>query len=158
MFKPDPKFKNEVKAEWTGSKASGYRQMSGKSFASKTNKSKYGNIRTEYNGIKYDSIFEAETAQELDWLLQAKEIKEWKRQIRVPLKVNGVFIATYIVDFLYIDKHDQRIYLEAKGFPTEVFKMKWKIFMATLNEFDPGAEAIIKKQTSKKYIKKISKR
>lgn len=145
MFKPDPKTKPQVKEEWTGNtvSASSYRQMGLKGFRKKK---KYHNVTTEYNGIKYDSKLEAKTAQDLDWQLRSGDIKEWKRQVKIPLKVNGVFIANYYCDFRYVDKNGQVVYLEAKGMETELFRLKWKIFTATIHEIDPGAEMIIVKQ------------
>lgn len=134
MFKPDPKEKNPIINSWRETGMKGWRS-----------KAKFRNVTTEYRGIKYQSKLEAKTAQDLDWKLKAGEIKEWKRQVKIPLKVNGVFIANYYIDFFYIDKNDTHVYLECKGMEMELWKLKWKIFIATLNEIDPGAEAIVLK-------------
>ncbi len=142
MFNPDPKIKNEVKEQWQGSQSTGYKETRMKGFRTKN---KYHNVTTEYNGIKYDSKLEAKTAQELDWRLKAKDIKEWKRQVKIPLKVNGVLICNYYVDFFYIDKNDTHVFLEVKGVELPLWKLKWKLFTALINEIDMGAELIILK-------------
>lgn len=141
-FKPDPKIKNEVKEQWQGSQSTGYRQSRIKGFRSK---SKFNNVTTEYGGIKYDSKLEAKIAQDLDWKLKAKEIKSWKRQVKIPLRVNGVLICNYYVDFFYIDKNDTHVYAEAKGMELPLWQLKWKLFTALINEIDMGAELIVLK-------------
>jgi hypothetical protein len=44
---------------------------------------KFNAKKTEYNGLRYDSKLEVEKAMELDWMLKAKEIKSWERQVKV---------------------------------------------------------------------------
>lgn len=144
MFKPDPKIKKEAKEEWTGKSmsASSYRQMGVKGFRKKK---KYHNVTTEYNGIKYDSKLEAKIAQDLDWQLKSGDIKEWKRQVKIPLIVNGVHITNYYIDFIYVDKHGQKVYLEAKGMELTTWIIKWRLLTALIHEIDPGAEMQIVK-------------
>lgn len=142
MFNPDPKIKPTT-IEPIKKAASSVRQFGVKGFRTKN---KYNNVRTEYNGIKYDSKLEAQTAQELDWRLKAKDIKEWRRQVKIPLKVNEVFIANYYIDFIYTDKYDQVHYLEVKGLELPLWQMKWRLLTALINEIEPGAELEIIKQ------------
>jgi hypothetical protein len=66
-FNPDPKIKPTNKEPFKGIAPTTYRQFGVKAFRTK---SKYNNVRTEYNGIKYDSKLEAQTAEELDWRLK----------------------------------------------------------------------------------------
>ena len=108
-------------------------------------KSKYKNVKQEYKGKKYDSKFEAKIAQDLDWQLESGELIKVERQVKIPLTVNGIFICNYYVDFKVTDKHGGVKYIEAKGLETDVFKIKKKLLLATLNEFDPGAEYLIVK-------------
>ena len=61
--------------------------------------SKYKNQRSTYDGYTYQSKLEAEYAQQLDWMLKAKEIKSWRRQVPLELRVNGHLVTTYRVDF-----------------------------------------------------------
>lgn len=64
-------------------------------------KSKYRNVKTEYNGVMYDSKAEARRAMELDMLEKAGEISDVKRQVKFPIEINGVKVFTYIADFQY---------------------------------------------------------
>lgn len=91
---------------------------------------KYGAKKKEYNGIIYDSAFEAKYAAELDWRKRAGDIKDWQRQIKFDLKINDVLICKYIVDFVIIRKDDSREYVETKGFETRDWKIKRKLFQA----------------------------
>ena len=105
--------------------------------------SKYNAKSTIYNGIIYHSKKEAGRAQELDLLLKAKEIKKWERQIPIDLKVNGEHICKYYVDFKVTDKHGIIIWEEVKGFMTEVYRLKRKIFEATYLKEHPDEEYVV---------------
>lgn len=109
---------------------------------------KFKATKAEYDGKWYHSKGEAAYAQELDWLKKTGEIKEWDRQIKIPLKVNGVLICNYYVDFKVITKHDTVQYHEYKGFETAEWKMKWQLFTALLVDIDPCAELIVIKHKS----------
>lgn len=91
---------------------------------------KYKAKRQEYNGIGYHSKREASKAWELDQLVKTGEVIEWKRQVKVPLEVNGHHIANYYVDFLITWKGGDKEFVEIKGFETEVWRLKWKLFEA----------------------------
>lgn len=97
---------------------------------------KFSNKRTEYNGTYYDSIKEADYAQELDLRVKGKDLKEWKRQVPIELVINGQKICTYKIDFVEIDHNDNEVYTEIKGFETPEWKLKWKIFDALYPELD----------------------
>lgn len=92
--------------------------------------SKYGNRKTEYNGIKYDSKKEAEFAQQLDLLKRAGEVRSWERQKRISLDINGYHICNYYIDFVVTCADGVEEYVEVKGFETEVWRLKWKLFEA----------------------------
>ena len=81
---------------------------------------KYHNKFTEYGGATYHSKKEATYAQWMD--IQGIA---FQRQVRYPLTVNGVLIATYIADFLVGEE-----VVEVKGFWTPLAKLKWKLFCA----------------------------
>jgi hypothetical protein len=91
---------------------------------------------------------EAEYAMYLDWLVKAGEIKSWD-QVKIDLKVNGVHITNYFVDFKVVTKNDTIQYHEYKGMVTIEWQMKWNLLHALINEIDPGAELIVIKHTSK---------
>lgn len=106
-------------------------------------KGKYGNKSQTYNGRTYHSIREANHAEELDWRIKAGEIKEVIPQHKIDLKVAGVHICNYYIDFKVILKDDSVEYHEVKGFETETWRLKWKLFEALLDEIDKGAALII---------------
>lgn len=103
-------------------------------------KNKYNATKIDFNGYRFDSKLEARVYEDLLFQLNAGDLKEIQRQVKIPLMVNGVLICTYICDFKTVDKHGQVTYVEAKGLEMPVFKMKLKLFMALLPEIDNGAE------------------
>jgi hypothetical protein len=90
--------------------------------------SKYRNVRVEYNGVSYQSKKECAYAQELDLRKRAGDIKSWVRQVKIDLTVNGKHITNYFIDFLIMHNDDSFEYVEVKGYETEEWKLKWKIF------------------------------
>lgn len=94
--------------------------------------SKYGNSKTEYNGYKYDSKFEARIAQELDLRMKAKEFVEIIPQFRIKLYCylpdgSTVDIFTYICDFRCERPDSTFLLVEAKGMVTETYRTKRKL-------------------------------
>ena len=91
---------------------------------------KYGSVKKNYDGNLYHSTKEANKAVELDYLLKAKEIKGWTRQIKEELKgENGTVVTRYYVDFLIDHKDGTKEYLEVKSKATATpeWKIKWKL-------------------------------
>ena len=111
---------------------------------------KFSAKRTDYNGLWYHSKGEASYAQELDWLVKSGDIKSWERQVKIDLKVNGIHITNYFVDFKVITKYDTIQYHEYKGVSTPDFLIKWNLFHALINEIDPGAELVLIQHSSNK--------
>lgn len=111
---------------------------------------KYHAHSTQYEGQTYHSKLEAAYAQELDLRVKAKDIKGWDRQVRLDLKVNGMHICNYYIDFIAYNNDGSKEYIEVKGFETEVWRMKWKILEATFDEFkdDPDDSLTVIKQSS----------
>jgi len=95
---------------------------------------KYNAKKTEYNGIYYHSKMECGYAMELDLRLKAKDIKSWSRQVKISLDVNGYHIANYFVDFGIEHNDETTEFIEIKGYETEVWRLKWKLFEALYNE------------------------
>jgi hypothetical protein len=60
---------------------------------------------------------------------QDGEIRSLRRQVELPLKVNGVLIAVYKADFAYEDD-DERVVEDFKGFETPEFNLKRKLVKA----------------------------
>lgn len=96
---------------------------------------KYGNRKIIVDGIKFDSKLEANRYQELKILKKIGEIKDLDRQVKFELqpsyKKNGKTIRAiyYIADFVYYDLNKKKKIVEdTKGFKTEVYKLKKKLF------------------------------
>jgi hypothetical protein len=90
---------------------------------------KYGAIKTEYNGSKYDSKFEASVARDLDIRLKAGEIKDWERQFKVEMwayNCHGerAMKVSHKVDFRVHELDGSYTLLEAKGIETADYKMR----------------------------------
>lgn len=62
-------------------------------------KGKYNARRCFYNGVYYDSTFEATYAMQLDWRKEAKDIRDWDLQYSVRIEIEGEHILTTRVDF-----------------------------------------------------------
>ncbi len=127
-----------------------YRQM----FAKQTRKKqKYRNQTQVYTSSihgtrKFDSIKEANYCEELDWLLEAGDIKHYDLQPKIDIKVNGIHITNYYCDFRVVKKHGEIEYHEVKSEATmtDVWKMKWKLVLALKAELlEEGAELVVVK-------------
>lgn len=89
-------------------------------------KSKYGAVKTEVDGIKFDSKREALRYQELRLLEQAGEITNLRLQVPfelIPKSKHGMPVR-YIADFTYNDLNGQLIVEDAKGVKTPVYRLK----------------------------------
>ncbi|MCR1870216.1 DUF1064 domain-containing protein [Longicatena caecimuris] len=92
----------------------------------KPRKSKYGAVKTEIDGITFDSKHEASRYREL-WLLeQAGEITNLRLQVPFELipKSNYGMPIRYIADFTYNDRNGQLVVEDAKGVKTPVYRLK----------------------------------
>lgn len=111
--------------------------------AIKRRQNKYGAVKQTYNGRSYHSKKEAAYAMELDWLKKSGEVKEWTPQHKIELRVNGVKVCNYYLDFR-VEYSDGRIELvEVKGFATDVWRLKWKLTEALIEEIEPGARLVL---------------
>ena len=86
-------------------------------------KSKYGNKKTELDGVTYDSKKEARRAAELNLMLKKGEIVTLARQVRFRL-TKGI---EYVADFVYTTKDGIQIIEDVKGMKTDVYKLKKKL-------------------------------
>lgn len=98
--------------------------------------SKFHNRKTIYKGVVYDSKKEAKRAYELEMLQRAGFIHNLERQrsfeLQQSFKIRGTTIRpiTYIADFYYYDDTKQSWVAEdTKGFRTDVYKLKKKLFL-----------------------------
>lgn len=115
---------------------------------------KYGAKKSTYNGYNYDSKFESQVAQELDLRLKAGDIKHVEKQVKISLQAYGKHITNYFIDFIITHNDGHREYLEAKGIETDVFKIKWKMLEAKLEQEDKTAEMTLQKQGSTKRFRR----
>lgn len=108
--------------------------------------------KTKYNSVKsggYHSRFEAQVAAELQLLERAGKISELKEQQRYKFYVHGKLITSSIMDFTYIDEDGNKVWYEAKGFPTAIWKMKHKLIQAALPVENPGDQYFVHWQNGK---------
>ena len=92
---------------------------------------KYGNERAG----KYASKHEADTAGKLHALAAAGAIHNLEEQKRIVLvPSNGKLRAiVYVADFHYVDKDGKRHVVDAKGFKTQVYRLKKRMAALLLN-------------------------
>ena len=102
--------------------------------------SKYGNRKTELDGMIFDSKHEANRWVELKYMERAKLIKDLKRQVRfclIPtIEGNGGKIRQravyYVADFQYWENVGdcwKQVVEDAKGVRTDVYKIKKKLML-----------------------------
>ena len=94
---------------------------------------KYGAMRTEVDGIVFDSIKEATRWTELKLMERQGLIKELKRQVRIELipATDKYRAVTYVADFQYRDAKTGLVTSEdvkgcKQGAAYEMFKLKKK--------------------------------
>ena len=103
-------------------------------YAEPAKRSKYGNQKTVYNGMTFDSKREAAFCAELDMLKRAsnKAEKVISYECQVPFQIIHFEkkICKYIADFVvkYADGSEKII--DVKGVRTDVFKLKKKLVEA----------------------------
>ena len=96
--------------------------------------SKYNNKKSEYNGIKFDSVKEMKYYIKLKELLDKNEIsnlelqKEYILQDKFKLNNRTIRKISYVADFYYIDKDGNEHIVDTKGYRTEVYLLKKKLF------------------------------
>lgn len=90
-------------------------------------KSKFGNVRTG----AFDSQKEAARFRDLEILERAGVITDLKHHVSYPLHIHGELICHYEADFVYFDlQKDLQVVEDAKGFRTDVYKIKKKLMLA----------------------------
>ena len=94
--------------------------------------SKYKNIVTTIDNIRFHSKKEANRYRELCLLNKSKIISDLELQPNFKITINNKFICNYKADFAY--KQDGEIvYEDVKGFRTQVYKLKKKLTEALHN-------------------------
>ena len=97
-------------------------------------RSKYGAVRTEVDGISFASKREANRYMQLTILQRAKQISDLKLQVKCPISINGIYVFSLVMDFVYWDRKNPDVpilvYEDCKGYRTDVYKLKRKCFEA----------------------------
>ena len=97
-------------------------------------KSKYNAVKTEIDGIKFDSKIESKRFANLKLLERAGVIENLKLQPRFLLQEGFTYNGhkerkiEYVADFQY-ERDGQTIVEDVKGQRTEVYKLKRKLFL-----------------------------
>lgn len=94
-------------------------------------RNKYGAIKTEFNGKRYDSKFEAAVAQDLELQKQAGAILDYETQYKVEMWAHTsdgtpAFKMSHKVDFRVHHLDGSFELLEAKGIETADYKLRRK--------------------------------
>lgn len=101
-------------------------------------KSKYGNQKVIYDGIKFDSKRECKRYRELQLLERAGRISDLRLQVPFVLaqrvKFSNALRATpamkYVADFVYLDIDGKQVVEDSKGFKTKEYKQKRHLMLA----------------------------
>ncbi len=84
-----------------------------------------------YNGRVYASKAECRFAAELDIQKRCAAIADWTPQVPYPiLWPGGKLICKLIVDFEVVENDGRLRVFEVKGWESEVWRLKWKLFVA----------------------------
>ena len=109
--------------------------VSGAPAGTSQKRSKYNSVKTEVDGIVFDSKKEAKRWTELRLLERAGQIHNLERQHRVDVKYNGILLFWWKADFVFFE-NGQRIYEDVKSPMTAalpVYRLKKRILKAMLN-------------------------
>ena len=97
---------------------------------------KYKAVKTEVDGIKFDSKKEAKRYLVLKEMEKNGEISDLKRQVPYELipkqkthEGKAVRSCEYKADFVYLNKEGRTVVEDVKGFKTPDYKIKWKLML-----------------------------
>lgn len=98
----------------------------------RTGTTKYGNRRTEVDGITFHSAKEAARYKDLRLLEAGKVISGLELQRSFALVVNGKHVCTYIADFCYFENGKYVVEdVKSPASKTPVYMLKKKLMAAT---------------------------
>ena len=115
--------------------------------------SKFHNHSSVHNGISYHSKLEANYAVQLDYRKQCGDVINWERQVKLDLKINGIHITNYYIDFVVELKNGSFEFTEIKGLEMDLWKIKWAILEATFEDHrrTPDDKLLVVKEVSTKF-------
>jgi len=104
----------------------------------KSGRAKYGNTKVTIDDFVFDSVKEGRYYTELKFRKKAKDIKDFKKQVKFAIKIGDVHIANYFLDFQVEHNDGSTEYIDIKGrdkttnewITTDVFKLKKKLVEA----------------------------
>ncbi len=99
-------------------------------FELKPRRSKFGNIKIEIDGIKFDSKKEANYYSKLVLLQKSGEVTSFELQPKFDMIVNGVKCGFYKADFRVTWKSGSVKIIDVKGMKTPVYNLKKRIIEA----------------------------
>lgn len=113
-------------------------------------RNKYFNTKKiKTSGGLYDSKFEAAKAQEIELMIKAKKIQGYDPHLRIPLIVNGYTVCDYYIDFAVYHLDGTVEYIETKGYATDTWKLKWRLFCALYKDY-PNVKITLEMQGKQK--------
>ena len=99
-------------------------------------RAKYGNTKTEVNGVKYDSKKEAKRAEQLELQQRLGLISDLERQVKFVLQPSFEFAGhkireiAYVADFVYIENGNKVVEdVKSPASKTPLYKLKKKMMM-----------------------------
>lgn len=90
---------------------------------------KYRNKITVVDGITFDSGIEARRWFERVWAQKRGEISELRRQVDIPIYVNGVEVCFWRADHVYME-NGVEVWEDVKGKATDLYLLKKKLIEA----------------------------
>ena len=98
--------------------------------------SKYRNVPTVIDGVRFGFKKEANRDAELRLLQRAGHITNLQRQVPFDLIVDGVKVGKYIADWTYTRRKPICFVVDdCKGVRTPLFNLKWKIMHAQYRKY-----------------------
>ena len=92
-------------------------------------KPKYGNRKAVVDGAAYDSKGEARWYAQLELRQRAGEISDLRRQVRIPLVVQGQKVCVFVADAVWVEAGVERV-ADFKGVDNPVAALKRKLAAA----------------------------
>ena len=99
-----------------------------------TPRAKYGNRKTERDGIRYDSAKESRVLADLETLERAGHVRDLRRQVPFAIVIDGIHVCDYVADAVYMEGA-RRVVVDVKSEATRklpVYRLKRKLMAAVL--------------------------
>ena len=110
------------------------RRADGAPSGTHTPRAKYGNTKTEREGIRYDSAKESRVLADLETLERAGHIRDLRRQVKFAIVIDGIHVCDYVADAVYMEGA-RRVVVDVKSEATRklpVYRLKRKLMAAVL--------------------------